>query len=68
VPKTRAKNSHAWAPLTCINNFVLSTFPAKMPSWGIFLTPSYRKPDFGRLFSLLLEAAQMTQNKKKALF
>jgi hypothetical protein len=23
------------------------------------------KPDFGRLFSILTEAAQMTQNKKK---
>ncbi len=48
-----------------INHFVLSIYLAKKTSWVTFFNISNTKPDFGRLFSLLIEAAQMTQNKKQ---
>ena len=48
------------------NHFVLSNFLAKMLSWGTFFFAIKYKTDFGRLFCLLPEAAQMTQNKEKA--
>jgi hypothetical protein len=50
--------------LIYINHFVLSTFLATVTSLVTFLMANINKPYFGRLFSLLPEAAQMTQNKK----
>jgi hypothetical protein len=45
------------------NNLVLSTFLEKFASWMTFFLLINSKPDFGGLFSLLTEAAQMIQNK-----
>jgi hypothetical protein len=51
--------------LSSINHFVLIIYLAKITSWLTFFIVSNIISDFGRLFSLLTEAAQMIQNKKK---
>jgi hypothetical protein len=51
--------------LSFIDHFVLRIYLPKITSWATFFIVSYIIPDFGRLLSLLTEAAQMTQNIKK---
>jgi hypothetical protein len=45
----------------------LCIYLAKTSSWLTFFIVSNIIPDYERLFSLLTEATQMTQNKKKKL-
>ena len=61
--KKRTKICHL--SLSSTNNFVLSIYLAKITSWVTFFMVSNIIFDFGRLFSLLTEAAQVIQNKKK---
>jgi hypothetical protein len=43
--------------LMYINHVVLITFLANNTTFGVFLIPSKRKPDFGRYYNLLPEDA-----------
>ncbi len=52
----------AHLPLT----FCFKHLPRKITSWLTFFIVINIRPDFGRLFSLLSEVAQMTKNKNKA--
>jgi hypothetical protein len=51
--------------LSFIDYFVVSIYLAKITYSMTFFSVNNIIPDFGRLFSLPTEAAQITQNKKK---